>query len=383
MIFISSARLRIEKDVIVRIVRNLQSRGTVSVVPNQEVIPSDVVGTAFVSAGFRTINLADLLKVAAAEVQKYLKRPLGQRIYKGELLAYKEGGLWGGKKVITAPTDGVLEFLNPKTGELRMTFLPKMGHLPAGVYGIVESVDSSKGQVVIRTQASLIHGMFGSGRLREGILRMVGKREEMMDKDLVKASYAGQILAGSSLVFRDTIAASVAFGVNGIICGGINAKDYKGLVGGRLNFTKKMQSDIGISILVCEGFGPVPLGEDIHGLLGNYDGRFVCLDGNAGIVTLPSFDSSIILKVKNSKLPLSDNFLSSQNYHQSQPEQLKKGIKVRVVGNSYLGVQGQIMAVDSTQTVLPSGIKTFLALVETKRRKIRLPVANLEIISEA
>lgn len=371
----SQVRVRLQKDLIVRISRNLQGSGTIKAAQDQQVAPSDIIGTGFISAGFRTLNLAQLLQVPPKDVQKYMKRALGQRIYQDELLAYKSGGFFGGKKVITSPADGVLDFLNPETGELRMTFLPKKEDLPAGVYGIIDNVDKERGKIVIRTQASLVHGMFGSGKTRDGTLHIISKRDELAGKELISAKYNEQILAGGSLVFKDAITAAISAGASGIITGGINAKDYKGMAGGRVTFPKKLENDVGISIIVCEGFGPIPIGEDIHEILKAYDGKFVSIDGNAAVLTLPSFESSSIIKVKNTKLPpfIQDSRLTAS-------VELKNGLKVRVIGNSYPGEQGKIVAVDQSETVLPSGIKTYLATVETPRRKIRLPVANFEVI---
>jgi len=56
------------------------------------------------------------------------------------------------------------------------------------------------------------------------------------------------------------------------------------------------------------------------------------------------------------------------------------GMRVRVVGNSYLGEQGKVLAIDQAETLLPSGIKAFLLTLETATRKIKVPVANCEVI---
>lgn len=380
MKFSAPLRIRVEKDVIVRIHRSLKGKGSINVARNQEVIPSDIIGTAHISSGFRIINLAQGLQVAPSEVGKYMKRSIGQRIYKDELLAYRSGWLFGGKKIVASPTDGVLDFLNPKTGELRLTFLPKKADLPAAVYGIVEFVDQDRGQVVIRTQVSIVHGMFGSGRVRDGTLHIISGRDELIGKSFISPNLSEQILVGGSLIFKDAITAAISAGVSGIILGGINAKDYKGMAGGKLIFPKKLENDIGISIIVCEGFGSIPIGWDIDEILRKYDGKFASIDGNKGEIYLPSFSSNSITSVRNTKLPPIQNGLVSFNEHLGQTVDLKVGSKVRVIGNSYSGNIGKIIALDQTETVLPSGIKTFMATIETRRKKIQVPVANTEVI---
>lgn len=379
----ASLRVRVVKDVITRIHRSLKGKGQIRVSVGREVTPDEIIGEASVSSGFRTLNLATLLSVPPSQVEKYLAKNLGQRIYKDELLAFKRGALFWGKKVVVAPTDGILDFLNPKTGEVRMTFLPKKQQLPSGVYGVVEVVDKIRGQVIIRTQVSKIYGMFGSGKLRDGTLQFLGKREDLIGQNLMSARLSDNILVGGSLIFKDAISAAISASINGIITGGINAKDFRGMAGGRLNFPRKIENDIGVSIIVCEGFGSIPISGDIYQILSEYEGKFVSLDGNKAIINLPSFESSSIIRVKNTKLPPLRTGALDDNILESGVCELTLGMKVRTLGNAYAGNIGKVVGLDQSETLLPSGIKTFLATIETKRRKIKLPVANIEVISGA
>lgn len=377
---LAQSRIRIHKDIVARIYRSLKGKGTLNVSVGQEVTPDEILGTASVSLGFRTINLAENLAVYPKDVTKYLKKAMGQRIYKGELLAFKDGGLFGGKKTVTAPTDGVLDFLNEKTGELRMTFIPKKADLPAGVFGIVESVDQARGEVIIKTQVTRIHGMFGSGKPRDGILHVISKRDELISKDKIIDQFDESILVGGSLIFKDAISAAISVGVNGIITGGMNAKDYKGMAGGRLSFPKKIDNDVGLSMVVCEGFGSIPIGEDIFNILSQHEGKFVSIDGNAALIDLPSFESKNLEKVKSTKLPPIQMQPNLREEEGTGLVELKVGVFVRIVGNSFLGEQGKIISIDESETLLPSGVKSTLLTVETKRRKIQVPVANIEVM---
>lgn len=382
MKYLATVRKRIEKDIVTRIRRGLGGRGRINVSLGQEVTPSDIIGTFQVSSGFRTLNLSDLLSVSPNQVGKFLKKLIGQRVYKGELLAYKQQGIFSGKKIVTSPTDGTLDFLNPKTGEIRLTFLPKKVDLPAGVYGIVEYVDFDHGQIYIKTQVSRVYGMFGSGKLRDGNLRLLGRREGLLSGSDIASNFEGHILVGGSLIFKDGISEAISCNIDGIITGGINAPDFKGMAGGQLTFPKRLENDIGISVVVCEGFGSIPIGEDIYQLLSRYDGKFVSIDGNKAIVNLPSFESKSITLVRNVNLPpILEN---SQNVLEQDLRttvgELQVGLFVRVVGNTFAGNLGKILAIDKTETVLPSGVKTYLVTIETKRRKIQVPVANVEII---
>ncbi|MCL4366004.1 hypothetical protein M1437_02140 [Patescibacteria group bacterium] len=374
-------RLRVERDVVTRVVRALDGKGELSVAVGQQVTPEEIMGTATVTAGFRAINLSTQLKVAPEDTEKYLTRKIGQRIYKGELLAYKKGGFLNSKKMVIAPTDGILDFLNPKTGELKIIFLPKKVQLPAGVYGIVEAVNNEKGQVIIRTQVSRIHGVFGSGGCRDGIVHVLSRKDDLVSKSVLQQSDTEHILVGGGLFYKDTISAAISLGVNGIITGGINAEDYNAMAGGRIVFPKKLDTDIGVSLVVCEGFGSIPIGDDIFSLLQEYQGRFVFIDGNKALISLPSAYSSSLVKIKSTQLPpLQINDLNQSVKFTQELMELKVGLKVRIIGNSYPAEQGKLLAVNDSLTVLPSGASDYLATIETARRKIQVPVANLEVM---
>lgn len=381
MSYLAPVRVRVEKDVVIRIRRTLRSKGQLNVREGQQLAPEEIIGSCQISSGFRTFNLSQALSVPAKDVEKYLKRKIGERIYKDELLAFKEGGFFAKKKVVISPTDGVLDFFNNKTGEVRLTSLPKKEDLLSGVYGIVEEVNKEKGQVIIRTQVSRIHGTFGSGRSRDGLLHILGKKGELVTSSMIDPKYDQYILLGGNLFFKDAISASISVGVNGIIMGGINAKDYKAMVGGRLIFPKKLDNDIGISIVILEGFGSIAVGDDIFAVLSEYEGRFISIDGNKALINLPSVTSASIAKVKNTKLqPIQNDDLFWDDGHKSEILDLKVGVRVRVIGNSFLGEQGKIVALDKQETLMPSKLKAILATIETTRRKIQVPVANLEVI---
>ena len=365
---------RVEKNLVARVKRVLCGKGTLNVQKGQEVTPDVILGNSTASVGFRIVNLCTELQVSSGEAEKLLIRKMGQRIYKGELLAYKKGWFLSQGKTVVSPADGILDFFNSKTGELKISFFPKKVDLPAGLYGVVEEVDPQRGHVVIRTVVDKVLGIFGSGKPRDGILHIIGRSDELISKTLIVSKYNGYILAGGSLFCKDTITAAISVGINGIIAGGIDAVDFKGMAGSRLAFPKKLDSDLGVSMVICEGFGSVPLASDIYGILSKYEGKFVFIDGNKAVVLLPLPTASCMAKVKSTILP------PEEKEYESRISELTVGCKVRIVGSSYLGEQGVLKAINSSRTILHSGLKTFLATVETSRRKLQVPVANLEVI---
>lgn len=378
MILWANSRVRIKKEVVTHIFRNIPGQGNISAVVGQEVKPSDILGRAEISGGYRKIDLTEELGVSSREVSKYLNRSLGQTIYRGELLAFKKGGMFGGKKIITAPTDGILDSLDSQTGHLTIRFLPHNLDLPAAVFGVIDAISEDKRKVSVRCEVTQILGIFGSGKMREGILKILS-RADLINTNQILPQYVEHIVVAGSLVYKDAILSSISKGVNGIITGGINAKDYQAMAGGRISFPRKMGSDIGLGVLVTEGFGSLPIGSDIFEMLAQYEGRFAILDGNSGVLSLPSFENSSMDKVRRVRLPQISNIVVGKE--EIEALELKTGQLVRVVAAPFMGEEGNLVSIDQTPSGLPSGINTYLINIKTKARMIRVPYSNVEIIS--
>lgn len=374
-------RIRFKKDNIVRILRSLPGKGKVNAQTGQEVIPDEIIGTSSISSGFRIINIASLLGVEPSSIEKYLQRQIGQKIYRGELLALRAGGLFKSKKIVVAPTDGTVDFINPRNGEVKLSFLPKRINLPSAVYGIVEFVDHVHSQVLIKTQVTVIYGVFGSGRSREGILHVQDLRSDLIDSRSISIKDAEHVIVGRNLIYKDAISAAISSNVSGIITGGIDARDYKGMAGGNLSFPKKFDNDIGISVVVCEGFGSVPIAQDIFDILSKHDQKFVIIDGNKATISLPSDKSDCMIAIRRTALPPTlETDLKGEVTTPVSVEDIKVGVNVRVIGTTFLGEQGKIISIDKTKTRLASGLYSQLATIETKLRKIQIPMTNLELI---
>lgn len=375
----ANKRLRVARNVITHVRRQLSYSGDILVSVGQEVVPSDVVGRSNGSAGFRSINLANLLSVSPKEAQKYLQRPFGKPIYKGELLSLKPASLLEDQIIVLSPTDGIIETYDQNTGQLRLQFLPKQIDLPAAVFGVIEEINQQRGEIIIRTEVTQIFGLFGSGKLREGILKVLGERGELVSKSQIMPEYTDHILVGGGLVYSEAISAAAYMGVLGIITGGINAEDYRKL-SGNLTSSSRFGTDIGMGFLVCEGFGSIPIGEDIFEILKLFNNQFAILEGNKGRLSLPTCDKDCMRKIKTTKLPDVRIEQMVDPLNEVEAIELEKGQRVRMISSPYMGSQGTVVSIDNAPTLLPSQISTYMITVATSTRKIKVPYTNVEIV---
>lgn len=368
-------RLRIRKRIVGRLSRRLSyNKCTMRVAVGEEVAPTDILAECKMPPGFEVIHLANILGVSPKEANKYLKRGFGQNIYQGELLASKKE-LFGLKDHnVLSPLDGVLDRYDDLSGDLRIKFLPKINRLASGVYGVVEKIDGVIGTVVVKTAMDVVYGLFGSGKEREGKLRILGSSGMLTSSKQISHGMENQILVAGGIIFLEGLKNAVALGVSGIITGGINASDYMSISGG---ISQKRWSDIGTTVLVTEGFGSIPIGEDIYLLLTFHQGKFAIIQGNQGRIILPSQDKNSMMIIRKTNLSSASEILPEP---ESSLAEVRIGTKVRVVLGPFLGKQGVVSAIDQSLTKLPSGVLSYLVTVEGRSSKFQAPDTNLEII---
>lgn len=367
-------RIRVIENRAIHIKRSLLGKGKILVAVREEVKPDDILGQSIYSAGFMVVELAKRLGVSNDSAPKYLQRPVGKIIYKGELLAFKKDLL--SKKVILAPTDSLIESYDQSSGKLRLTFVPKEKVLTAGVYGIVDYVDANSGEVYIKTVVNEVYGILGTGRLRSGILRFLDHQSDLVTPAQITEDLSQHVIVAGSLIYGEALKKAAGFGVSGMISGGLNVHDFKAM-SSSIDPKVKVESDVGLSLVATEGFGPIPIGDDIFRILSRHEQKFVLINGNRSQIILPSGTQDSILALRKIALPLNG---ALDNKPEESQANLKLGDMVRVVWPPFMGLQGKVINIDQTVTRLESGVSTYMVTVETSQRKVKISSLNIEVL---
>ncbi|MDO8429211.1 MAG: hypothetical protein Q7S88_01150 [Candidatus Daviesbacteria bacterium] len=339
------ARCRVEKNIVTRVYRKLGEAYGFTLSLGQEVFPTDSLGRGKIKSGFKIIALAEKLGVNPKDGLSYLKTKIGQNIYRGETIAAS----------ITSPVDGVIDFYNQKNGELRIKVFLEEKELICGMFGVVDEIDERLGVVGIRTYATLIHGVLGSGRQVDGRLEILHPRKKITEKD------KSQIVVVPGTLDEDTIRQASALNIAGIICAGVSTQDG-------------VWQDAGFGVVVTEGVGKAIIGEDILKVLEQSCGQFAILEGQRARLILPSEDQNSMIYIRKIRLPkvIADRVPMSEIG-------LRIGLSVRTLSPD-LGQVGVVIQIDQSETMLPSGKKTVMVTIESKSRKMRLPLENIEVI---
>jgi len=312
----------------------------------------DIIAHCEISAGQRLIKIAHDLGVSGKNVEKFLTRRVGDRIYEGEIIARKKGFVGIGKKEIKSPLDGLISEIDSR-GDVILKFLPKPVRLLSGASGQIKEISDNK--ISISTIATKIHGFVSTGKLREGIISLIGTPQEFIIPSSLKPDSKGKIIVGGALLEKAALEKAVTLGVAGIIVGGMNYRDFEKLTSG---------DDIGTTVMVTEGFGSAPLGGDLWQLLQRKEGRLGFLSGDENSLLIPE-GSEEQKEVE----------LTTRTWRE-----LKVGDKVLVLRKGTSNLLGEVKELPGEQ-IINSGILTEIALISfSPSEQILFPAANLEII---
>lgn len=374
---IANLRVRSSRGVL-HIERSLPGgKGKLLVKIGQEVKPEDILGEGESAGGFTTVHLAQELGVSPLQAQVLLKPKLGQTVFRGELLAQKESLFGFKKQFLVSPADGIVDFYDNKSGILKIKFIPHKHKLVSGVFGIVDEVDANRSWVRIRTMAEIIFGVVGSGIERSGIIKVIGPAGMLVSSHQISSEHLGNILVGGGMIFLDALKKAMHSQVTGLVSGGISAADFRSMRGGILDMDQEKISDVGISVVVTEGFGSLPIGDDLYQILVSHNSKFALIDGNKARLILPINDPTCMISIR--KIKPAVNLGGSVQLGKNS--ELRVGLKVRVIASFYMATQGEIINIDATPTLMPSGVASRMVTINTHSSgKIKMPYQNLEII---
>lgn len=255
----------------------------------QKVQPADIVAIDRKSVGFRTFNLAKIFNVSTKKAGVLLTKPVGARVFVGNVLARQKNFLGMVKKELISPLDGMFTGYNQKSAVITLEYAPKERKVPAGLTGVVAKV--SKNKVVIASQVDVLWARLGLGKKREGAIKIVCNKDIPMTPELIDSACQGKIVTGGSLLELETLYKCLSLGVVGVFVGGIHWRDFLALQGSGYK-----KEDVGLTVLISEGFGNHPINRITHEYLLAAEGKSAIISGNKKRLIFPRRDLGVELE---------------------------------------------------------------------------------------
>jgi hypothetical protein len=333
--------------------RTLPVAGKVNVHVNQRVNPTDVIAEASFAREHVLLDVARTFGVTPNAADKMIKVKEGDRLQQGALVA-ESGGLL--PRSIKAPRAGRVMIAG--SGQVLMEVGDSRIELRAGLPGVVTRVLPEKG-VVIRTAGALIQGVWGNGRIDNGLMvNLLEKPDDVLNPERLDVSLRGSVILGGHVRDVETLRAAAELPVRGLI--------LSSLLSPLIVPAYQMR----YPIIVMDGFGTMPMNSAAFKLLTTNNKReatvnaehFDRYSGNRPEVIIP--------------LPV-----SSEPPEPNSFETFSVGQTVHLRRPPSAGMIGTLSNLPAGLSTLPSGLRAPAAEVKLENGETMLvPLVNLEVV---
>jgi len=368
--------LKVQIATTVRKTRRLSTFGEVLVKEGDTVDFDTTVARTYLAGEPHLLRAAHLLGLEddPKDVLRYMTKKVGDPVEKGELFA--ECSLLFGlvKKSCASPITGYIESFSENSGYVVIREPKAIVEVRSYVPGKVTEVLPKEG-VIVELNAALIQGIFGIGGETNGVLKIsVDSPKDILDADAITDQDNGRILVAGSMVTGEAMAKAANLGVKGIVSGGVNYRELVNFVGHRIGVGITGDEQVGVTLIVTEGFGKMKMSQRVFGLLQRFQGFKASMSGA----------TQIRAGVLRPEIIVPHTELSAQEVsEQDSVGGMKPGTPIRVIREPYFGAMGKVVSLPAELQKVETESGVRIVEVELDNgEKVMVPRANVEIIEE-
>lgn len=283
---------RVTRDGIVTRLRAFPAIGEPGPGPGTEVQWDTVLGMYASRQRLRFVRV----EVSGDRIAATVLVGVGQKVKRGEVLAYYSYLFGLGYTEYTTPCDGEIVSIGQVTGTIAVkeALVPLRSNMP----GRVEATDEALGAWVT-SRGDLVACLLGAGYGRSGVLAMkVARPEDEARPQDIGLADAGKVLVVGRRVTQEVMEACLKYRVAGVVAGSAQNRVY----GWYKDLAEKLDWDellarywarelkerdavapppmeIVPALVITEGFGEAPMSGESFGLLVGHAGEKVFIDG--------------------------------------------------------------------------------------------------------
>ncbi|RLG94121.1 hypothetical protein DRO27_05220 [Candidatus Bathyarchaeota archaeon] len=364
--------LKVKRLMTVSKERRLPLLGDILVEEGASVSYDTIVAKTEVPGDPRLVKVSAILGIDQNEVHDFLHKKEGDKLEKGEVFGSYKAFFGLINRKVTSPIDGEIESVSKLTGQVIIRPEPVPVEVNAYIPGKVVGIMPREG-VVVATQAAFIQGILGLGGEAHGEVRIVvDSPKEELTADKVSEDDKGRILIGGSLITFGAFKRAVEVGVSGLVAGGMNYTDVTEIMGEAIGVAITGHEEIGITLIITEGFGKMNMATRTFDLLKSFEGYVAAINGATQIragVLRPE-----IIIPHDEKEELEKESLSAG---------MTSGTPVRIIREPNFGAIGKVASLPVELMRVESGSKVRVLVVRLDDgTEVTIPRANVEIIEE-
>lgn len=371
MAYAYSPGLKVLKSTVLRRNRRLPIKGQTLVRIGDKVGAEQVVLKTELPGKADVVNVMSLLGCQPHEVKQFMVKPIGEHVEKGELLAMRAAFFGLFKTRIESPMSGTIESISDVSGQVVMRGAPVPVDVKAYIDGKVVEADEGE-HVTVEVTGSFIQGIFGVGGETYGRIRIASDDPNgILDENSFSEKMKGEVVVGGSLITYEGLQKAIKCGVHAVVVGGFDDADLKKFLGFDLGVAITGHEELGLTLVLTEGFGQIPMADKTFALLKECEGKNASVNGatqiRAGVMrpeVIVARDEEASMKENEAKLILDI------------------GTRVRVIREPYFGLFGTVTALPAELTKLPTeSLARVLDLKFDDGTVATVPRANVEIMA--
>ncbi len=353
--------------------RILPLKGDVVVKVGDQVDPDAVVAYTNLPGTVEPLNVANILGVPPEDVMDCMVKKEGDEIKEGETIAINKSFFGLFKTEAKAKITGSIESISTVTGQVLLRGTPIPVEVTAYLKGRVVEVFEKEG-CAISTWGSFVQGIFGVGGETHGIIKIVvPDNHTTLKEEHVDESCKDCVIVGGAMATADAIKKAIKVGAKGIVAGGISDRDLKDFLGYDIGVAITGNEELGITLVITEGFGEINMAQKTFNLLKSKEGTMACINGatqiRAGVIR-PEL-----------VVPFDESLDEGEERAEEETTGLQVGSPIRVIRAPYFGAIGTVSDLPPALQQLDSESRARVLEVKfPDGKKAVIPRANVELI---
>lgn len=364
--------LKVKRATTVDKMRRLPILGEVYPKVGDVVNYDDIIAKTEISGDPEIVKLAMQLGLEPDDCPKFMTKQIGDKVEKGEQIAFYSA-LWGLiKKEIKSPITGTIESYSDVTGQLILRGAPIPVEIDAYIPGKVIEVMPREG-AVIETNAAFIQGIFGIGGEVHGDIKViVSGNDQTLEADMINAEHNDKVLISGNMVTLGALKKAVEVGVAAIVSGGVRHDDLTTFTGEEIGVAITGQEEVGLTLIITEGFGRMNMSLRTFELLKEFDGYRASVNGT----------TQIRAGVLRPEIIVPHN-IAEEDDGDGISQGMVSGTPIRIIRQPYFGAIGMVHSLPVELQRLESESAVRVIRIELDGGDVvTVPRANVEIIEE-
>ena len=362
-----------ERDIVLKD-RRLPLEGEVLVTAGTRVDAGTVVARTDLPGKIYPSNVANQLGVDAGRLKEFMLKQVGDSVVEGEIIA-KTPGLFGFFTAeATAVQSGTVESISTVTGQVIIQAHPIPVEVDAYIDGTVVEVIPGEG-CLVQAAAAHVQGIFGlGGEVRGELVVIAADRTAVLTEADFNAAHKDKIVIGGAHITLAALQQAVSVGVAGIITGGFDYDDIKELLGYEVGVAITGGEDLGLTLVVTEGFGHIDMAPATFKLLSGKAGSRASINGATQIRAGVIRPEVIVTYAEEGP---------SERYVPPEPQGIALGDTVRGIRAPYFGRIGVVSGLPVELTTMESETRVrILEVTFDDATVVAMPRANVESIEQ-